>query len=132
MSLTEFISPNIFAYGLPLERVFIWLFVFAILVCALTDIFKSKIYNFVTFSLMILGFIANIYSHGFARGLFIALSGIVVGLIIYIPFYAFKIMGAGDVKLLMAIGSLGGAEFAINNGVISIMVGGLLLSLIHI
>lgn len=59
-------------------------------------------------------------------GLLHSFGGIVVGLIAYGILYTFRIMGAGDVKLLMAYGSLGGIAYAGDVAVMGIMVGGAL------
>ncbi len=75
------------------------------------------------------GLIASAWM-GFSEGnVLVALGlstlGIIVGFVLYFPMYALGIMGAGDVKLLMAIGSFGGPKFAFYVALFSIIVGGI-------
>lgn len=54
----------------------------------------------------------------------LAVLGIVVAFAMYFPMYLFGMMGAGDVKLLMAIGAFGGPKFTFYVAIASILVGG--------
>jgi len=81
-----------------------------LLVCTITDLKERKIYNMVVLPAFLLGFGCNIVIAGWP-GLVQSTMGLLVGLaILFIPF-ALKGMGAGDVKLLAAIGAIKGPVF---------------------
>ncbi|MBI2027065.1 MAG: prepilin peptidase [Deltaproteobacteria bacterium] len=102
----------------------ILLFVFCV-VCTVTDFRRGKVYNALTFPSMLVGLMAHIVIGGF-QGATFSLLGMGAALILFFPFFALKIMGAGDVKMLMAIGALKGAAFALNVAILSIFVGGMI------
>lgn len=54
------------------------------------------------------------------------LGGVLTGLLAFLPFYALRAMGAGDVKLLAAIGGFVGSLAMVNIGVLVLISGGLL------
>ena len=93
------------------------------LICTVTDFRFGKIFNIVTFSTMLLGFLMHIIIGGL-HGVFFSLWGVSVALLLFFPFFALKIMGAGDVKMLMAIGALKGAYFTLEVAILSLFVGG--------
>ena len=62
---------------------------------------------------IIAGPVIGCISYGM-EGIQASISGIVVGMVVLIPFYLLKGIGGGDVKLLGAIGSLKGVEFVLN------------------
>jgi prepilin peptidase CpaA len=76
--------------------------------CAVTDLWKGRIYNAVTYPTMVIGVIVQLALHG-AAGLWIALGGFAVGFFPGFLLFALGGMGGGDVKLLGAIGVLAGA-----------------------
>ncbi|MBI3921488.1 MAG: prepilin peptidase [Armatimonadetes bacterium] len=77
---------------------------------AFTDARSGKIYNWLTFPVMIIGLAINTTLGGFA-GFKLSLAGLVVGLAIqYVPFWLNLIRG-GDVKFLAAAGALKGPIF---------------------
>ena len=80
------------------------------LVAMLTDTKWGRIYNWLTFPAMLAGWGLNLYLGGPA-GLGYSLLGTLLGIILYLPFAAIGLMGMGDVKLLGAIGALGGSAF---------------------
>ena len=53
---------------------------------------------------LIAGVLYHLWLQGFT-GISYSLAGSVTGLALFVPFYLFKAMGAGDVKLLAAMGS---------------------------
>jgi len=55
-----------------------------------------------------------------------ALFGALAGLAVFLPFYALRIMGAGDVKLMAGIGSWVGAAGVLNLALFVLAMGGLL------
>ena len=76
------------------------------------DVKKNKIPNFITFPLIIVGLILNIIMNGFG-GLTFSLTGFAFGLAIFFIPFALGLMGAGDVKLMAAIGALMGFKFTV-------------------
>lgn len=73
--------------------------------------------------MMGLGICAQLFIFGF-YGLGFSLLGIICGFSLYFPIYAFGYMGAGDVKLLMAVGAFVGWKLVIIVALISVLIGG--------
>lgn len=61
-----------------------------------------------------------------ALGISGALLGALVALAFFLPFYALKVLGAGDVKLLAAVGSFAGPAATVNIALCVLLAGGLL------
>ena len=82
-----------------------------ILLCGLlgaamwSDIHKHRIPNLLVIAVLFTGLVAQIATNG-PIGIFFALGGLAVGLLFFLPFYARGGMGAGDVKLMGAAGSM--------------------------
>ncbi len=66
-----------------------------------------KIPNWLTLAGLLLGFALNFYLSG-PDGLISSAEGLALATTIYLPLYLLRGMGAGDVKLMAAIGSLSG------------------------
>jgi prepilin peptidase CpaA len=105
-----------------------------ILMAALwTDVRHHRIPNVLSFGAIILGLGLQAWAFG-ADGILNGLGGLGVGLVILLPFYLLGGMGAGDVKLMAAIGTfLGPADAGIAAGLTLIAgsVLGVLVLLIH-
>ena len=71
------------------------------------DLSYQRIPNKLCLITLLLGLIINITLSSLV-GLGQALSGIALALVILLPAYAFRLLGAGDVKLMIAIGALSG------------------------
>lgn len=88
----------------------IWLVTITLIVAAVIDGFELKVPNWITFPMVISGWV---YSAAFApsfgmvwyEGLGWSLLGTLVGLALLLPLYSIGGMGAGDVKLLAGIGA---------------------------
>lgn len=89
------------------------------------DLRYHRIPNALSIGGAVAGFI--LYLHGFGgQGALLALGGIGVGLGLFLPLYALGGMGAGDVKLMAAVGAfLGPAQTALAVG-LSLIAGGVL------
>lgn len=89
-----------------------------------TDIRYGKIYNKVTFPCMAAGLTLSLVNGGF-HGLLLSLAGmgLVLGLYLLIPSKSF---GGGDIKLMMAVGSLIGFKLAVWAILFSAAIGGIL------
>jgi prepilin peptidase CpaA len=93
-------------------------------VAVVTDLRAHRIPNW----LSLFGFAAGLGLQtwfGGAGGILQAALGAGVGLLGFMPLYVLRAMGAGDVKLLMAIGSILGPEATIFAVVFSLLAGGL-------
>jgi Flp pilus assembly protein protease CpaA len=76
----------------------------ATLAASATDLWKFKVYNALTFPTLALGLAASAWLGGW-DGLFASLLGAGLGLGLLVIFFAAGGVGAGDVKLLMAVGA---------------------------
>lgn len=86
------------------------LLIVMLLIAVTTDLITHKIYNWLTFPMILLGLALNGWRDGGA-GLLFALGGIGVASLALLLFLLAGAMGAGDVKLLWAVGALTGPIF---------------------
>ncbi|WP_075980695.1 A24 family peptidase [Bacillus massilinigeriensis] len=101
----------------------------ALVISFVTDLRKRKIYNIITFPSIILGFVFHTWMNGF-QGFLFSLFGCIVGLGLLMFPFILGAMGAGDVKLLAAIGALKGTFFVIQTFVVMAIFGGIIALLI--
>ncbi len=92
----------------------------------ITDIKLYKIKNFIIFPFILIGIVSNCIEVGLVNGLIQALLGIIVPFLCLIILFAAKMLGAGDIKLFCAIGSIMGYKFVVLNMIISFLFGGVL------
>lgn len=91
----------------------------------ITDITKNKIYNIQTYPSMAIGMILG-YTAGGGHGILMSFAGLLTGLaLLFIIFLAGGI-GAGDVKLLGAIGALKGTVFVLWTMFYTGLIGGIM------
>jgi prepilin peptidase CpaA len=83
------------------------LLVILVILAAGFDIRYRRIPNWLVFIGMLLGLAMNLFLFGWA-GLQLSLIGVGLAFLIYFPMFVLRGMGAGDVKLMMAIGALVG------------------------
>ena len=88
----------------PAEAWHVWLVSVVLVVAAAIDGWKLKVPNWITFPLVISGWVFSTAYLGWA-GLGWSLLGTAVGLCLLLPAYAIGGMGAGDVKLLAGVGA---------------------------
>ena len=81
-----------------------WLVSIVLVVAAVIDGLKLKVPNWITFPMVISGWICSFVFFGWA-GLGWSMVGTAVGLALLLPAYAIGGMGAGDVKLLAGVGA---------------------------
>ena len=93
------------------------------LAAAYYDLRVRRIPNWINLTGVILGLGLNAYFQGMA-GAITAAGGLLVALCIYVPLYALKGMGAGDVKLMAAIGAIAGPGNWFNIFIVTALLGG--------
>jgi prepilin peptidase CpaA len=86
------------------ENWHIWLVTVTLVVAAVIDGYRLKVPNWLTFPMILSGWIYSFTFFGWA-GLGWSLVGTAVGLGLLLPAYAIGGMGAGDVKLLAGVGA---------------------------
>ena len=89
-----------------------------------TDLRWSRIPNWLTFSAIGMGLLVQAWIGGLDGALF-SLAGLGVGFGLFLLLYLFKAIGAGDVKLMAAIGSIVGPAGALSVSILSVLAGGL-------
>jgi prepilin peptidase CpaA len=95
-----------------------------LLVAGVTDLRSCKIPNWLTLSAMASGLLGHSVLNGLS-GLLFSAKGLGLGLALFLLFYVMGGMGAGDVKLLAAVGSFIGAEGVFSAGIMTMLLGGL-------
>lgn len=88
-----------------------------------TDLHSSRIPNRLTFSAMGFALVSHVLLGGL-QGLFFSLVGLGVGLGLFLILYLSGSLGAGDVKLMAAVGAMVGPYGALISAVLAILVGG--------
>ena len=85
----------------------IWFVTITLIVAAVIDGLQLKVPNWITFPMIISGWVysATLTPYAGWEGLCYSLIGTVVGLALLMPAYAIGGMGAGDVKLLAGVGA---------------------------
>lgn len=94
------------------------------------DLKERRIPNKITFTGILIGILFNLYSGGW-MGLLQGVFGMFAGLAIFFLPFVMGGMGAGDVKLMGAIGALMGWEFSVMTALYSAIVGGAMV-IIHL
>jgi len=87
-----------------------WLVSVVLIVAAVIDGIQLKVPNWITFPMIISGWVFSAMAYGMAGegwmvGLGWSMAGTAVGLALLLPAYAIGGMGAGDVKLMAGIGA---------------------------
>jgi prepilin peptidase CpaA len=96
-----------------------------VIVAAVYDVRFRRIPNWLVLSALVLGIGLNTFLFEWS-GLRFSLKGLGLGLVVYFPLYLLRGMGAGDVKLMAAIGSIVGAANWFGIFLITALLGGLL------
>lgn len=100
------------------------------LIAFYNDVRFQKIPNWLTGSGVLIGFVVSIILYGFLNGLIFSGIGLVVGTVILLLLYFIKGVGAGDVKLFSAIGTISGVEFSLYALMYSVLFAGLIAILL--
>lgn len=88
-----------------------------------TDLRSSRIPNWLTFSVMGFALVVHAWLGGLQGAIF-SLGGLGAGLGLFLILYVTGSIGAGDVKLMAAVGALVGPYGALLSGLLAMMVGG--------
>lgn len=101
-----------------------------LVIAVLTDLMTQRIPNWLILSIAM----ACLFLHfrfGQWDGLLLAAGGFLVGLLCFLPFHLFGAMGAGDVKLMAAVGTALGPWTVPVTAVLTIFAGGV-IALVYI
>jgi prepilin peptidase CpaA len=115
---------NDVAHGLA-EHWHVWLLSGVLVVAAVIDGWKLKVPNWITFPLVVGGWVYGTACFGW-QGLLWSLLGTAIGLGLLLPAYAIGGMGAGDVKLLAGVGAWVGASVTLYAFCVSAIFGGII------
>ena len=106
----------------------VWFVTITLIVAAIIDGLKLKVPNWITFPMIISGWIysATLSPYAGWEGLMYSVVGTAVGLALLLPLYAIGGMGAGDVKLLAGIGAWVWGMTTLYAFAVSAIVGGVI------
>jgi len=90
---------------------------------AVLDLKYRRIPNWLTLGALCIGLGVQ-FSRSGASGIPVALAGAALGLVVLLPFYVMRAIGAGDVKLLAALGALLGPQTLVTVIIYTAIVGG--------
>lgn len=91
-----------------------------------TDLRARRIPNKLVLFTAAVGVLLSIVAHGWLGGLTRAGGGMLTGLAIWLPFFSFGMLGAGDVKLFAASATFLGAKSAVEGALYTALYGGVL------
>ncbi|GAJ01472.1 unnamed protein product [marine sediment metagenome] len=94
-----------------------------LIVAAVIDIRVKKIPNLITFPTMVFGLVYYGVTNGW-DGLLFSLGGLALGMGVFLILYMMGGMGAGDVKLMGAVGAIIGSKGILLTALFSALVGG--------
>jgi prepilin peptidase CpaA len=97
-----------------------------LLTAAVFDVLYRRIPNWLTVSGVVLGILVNTVIGPPVAGLVFSLAGLGVAFAIYVALYALRAMGAGDVKLMAAVGALVGWERWFGIFFVTALIGGVM------
>lgn len=102
-----------------------------LLISGITDILKNKVYNAVTFPGILMGFVLNFYFLSWS-GLLDSLFGFLICAVLFFLLYLWGGFGAGDAKLMMAVGAIAGTRYLFDLIVFSAVTGGIMAQVVII
>ena len=102
---------------------FVWITIVVLGISVSYDIRYRRIPNWLTLPAIFTGIVYHTYTGG-TSGLILSITGMLLGFGIFIGFYLVGGMGAGDVKLMAAIGSLLGPKDVLFAALYTAIAGG--------
>ena len=100
-----------------------------VVIVALVDLRTCRIPNVLCGIAALVGLIAQLVANG-AAGILVSVGGLAVALVMFLPFYAVRAFGAGDVKAMAAAGVYLGAKWTLLAGGITLAAGAVLGALV--
>ena len=100
-----------------------WLAVATAAAACVTDVRSRRVPNGLTFGAAVVGLAVQAYLAG-GRGALVALAGWLLGLLLFLPVFALRGLGGGDVKLLAAFGAFVGPRLVVWTGLYGAIAGG--------
>ncbi len=97
-----------------------------VLVAAVYDVRYRRIPNWLSLTGVVFGLAMNTFLYEGWPGLRLSLIGLAVGFGVYFFLYMLRAMGAGDVKLMAAVGAIVGWQDWFGTFLITAMIGGLM------
>jgi prepilin peptidase CpaA len=101
-------------------------------VACLSDLRARRIPNILVLSTAAIGFGFALAGNGWLAGFLRAGGGLMTGFAIWFPFFAFGMLGAGDVKLFAASATFLGARAAVEGALYTALFGGVLAAIFMI
>ncbi len=95
-----------------------------LIIAMITDIRSNRIPNWLTLPAIIIGLGINFISAG-AGGLLFSIEGLLLGMGLFIVLYMLGGMGAGDVKLMGAVGAMLGPQMVLWAALYTAIAGGI-------
>lgn len=96
-----------------------------LVVATVIDLHSRRIPNWLTVNLSMVGLANSLWVKGWS-GLGEHIVALLIGLIIFFVFYLLNIFGAGDAKMMAALGAIMGIPFIIYASFIVVFVGGII------
>jgi len=96
-----------------------------ILLSLISDYKHYRVKNTIVYPFMAAGLLTNLFFYGI-HGFSLSLMATVVPVIVLFLLYNLKMLGAGDIKLFAAIGSIMGMKFTLYSIIYSFLMGGLI------
>ena len=116
-------------FSAPPEKV-LFVLLAVLIGAAVYDVRYRKIPNWISIAGVVLGLLLNFLIGPPEGGLLFALKGFAAGFGVYLFLYVVRAMGAGDVKLMGAVGALTGAERWFGIFLVTAIVGGVMAFLL--
>ncbi len=100
-----------------------------LVIAVISDLRTYRISNTVTFGFMLFGLVSNLITDG-VKGMLFSVQGLILPVISLLLVYIMRAVGAGDVKLLSAIGAFMGSGFIFNVILYTFLCGGIIAALL--
>jgi len=96
-----------------------------VMIAAFFDLRERRVPNWLAASGLLVGIVMNVFLFGIS-GLWNSLEGAGLALLVYVPLFALRAMGAGDAKLMGAVGAMTGPMNWLGIMILTSIFGGVL------